>query len=187
MAKKKMTAREKLEVLLDETVQELSDEYRRKCRESYEFSRALRAELDQKLVQAKEDHRAALFEATNGYYKTLAQIVNTGLLALKLDATPVHAVSELIGIAHSAIPKDDRSDFGVPTKLAVPLKETEIPPSPPADEVGVEASAQYDSLSDTPTTLDLSFDPAPPPPCEMSALDDSGAEPAAIGGNVTAS
>lgn len=187
MAKKKMTAREKLEVLLDETVQELSDEYRRKCRESYEFSRALRAELEQKLVQAKDDHRAALIEATNGYYKALAQIVNTGLLALKLEATPVHAVSELIVIAHSAIPKDDRSDFGVPTKLVVPLKETEIPPAPPAGAVGIEASAQYDSLSDTPTTLDLSFDPVPPPQCEMNALNNSGAEPAEVGEDVTAS
>jgi hypothetical protein len=143
----KMSAQQKLGKLLEESINEAVEQYRgwlKRAPESYE---TLRQKSAAELDEAKEARLASEQAITLDYSMKLAQVVNTGRLALKLDGVPAKAVAEMVAQAHAAIPLKTRQSVGVPVDLS--LANDSI--APPA-----ECSAQPD--------LCLEFDALPPLP-----------------------
>ncbi|MFZ2874989.1 MAG: hypothetical protein WAZ94_10975 [Phycisphaerales bacterium] len=140
----RMSPQQKLGKLLEASINEAVEQYRgwlKRASESYE---TLRQKSAMELEEAKEARVASEQAIMLDYSMKLAQVVNTGLLALKFDGVPAKAIAEMVAQAHSAIPLKTRQSVGVPADL--PLAKDDI--APPA-----ECSAQPD--------LCLEFDALP--------------------------
>ncbi len=146
----RMSPQQKLGKLLEESINEAVEQYRgwlKQANESYEMRHHQSAIA---LDEAKEARVASEQAITLDYSIKLAQVVNTGLLALKLDGVPAKAVAEMVAQAHAAIPLKTRQSVGVPVDLSLAKDDIAAP---------AESSAQPD--------LCLEFD-APPPLPEAS-------------------
>jgi hypothetical protein len=116
----KMTLRDKLDKLLNQTVAELTDDLQRKMRDAYEVCRSVREDCERITATLKAKHVADLESAEVAYYTALSQVVNNGLLAMRLTAPPMNTVLELVSFAHAAIPSSERKLYGVPMVLPAP-------------------------------------------------------------------
>ncbi len=141
----KMTLREKLDKLLNETVAELTDDLQRKMRDAYEVCRSVREDCERVTTSLKETHAADLESATVAYYTALSQVVNNGLLAMRLAAPPMNTVMELVRFAHKAIPSSERKLYGVPMVLPAP---------PAAEQVNLDSAQVTNICTVTPEPAD---------------------------------
>ncbi len=143
----RMSPQQKLGKLLEESINEGVEQYRgwlKRASESYE---TLRQKSALELEEAKEARVASEQAIMLDYSMKLAQVVNTGLLALKLDGVPAKAVTEMVAQAHAAIPPKTRQSVGIPVDLSLAKDDIAAP---------VESSAHPD--------LCLEFDALPPLP-----------------------